>query len=104
MPERHNILANAELLGQLDFVNAKAQLAKALEATEPLINLENHVELKQARHPLIDQLKSLLMTSRLGRIISHRCYGSQYRWENHYVENLRLSPSDGPIWLIYHCA
>ncbi|MCT3358541.1 endonuclease MutS2 [Latilactobacillus curvatus] len=57
MPERHNILANAELLGQLDFVNAKAQLAKALEATEPLINLENHVELKQARHPLIDPAK-----------------------------------------------
>jgi len=57
MPERHNILANAELLGQLDFVNAKAQLAKALKATEPLINLENHVELKQARHPLIDPAK-----------------------------------------------
>ena len=36
MPERHNILANAELLGQLDFVNAKAQLAKALKATEPV--------------------------------------------------------------------
>ncbi|USF99554.1 endonuclease MutS2 [Latilactobacillus sakei] len=57
MPERHNILANAELLGQLDFVNAKAQLAKALKATEPLINAENHVDLKQARHPLIDATK-----------------------------------------------
>jgi len=53
MPERHQILANAELLGELDFVNAKAQLAKTLKATEPLINLENHVDLKQARHPLI---------------------------------------------------
>lgn len=53
VPERHQILANAELLGELDFINAKAQLAKALKATEPLLNLDNHVDLKQARHPLI---------------------------------------------------
>lgn len=53
-PYQDEIKQNATILGQLDFINAKARYAKELAATEPLLDLDNHVALRQARHPLIE--------------------------------------------------
>lgn len=53
-PYRLDILQNAYVVGRLDFVNAKATLGKALRAIVPSVSDVNHVNLKQARHPLID--------------------------------------------------
>lgn len=55
MPVADDILANASILGHLDFVNAKARYAVALKATEPSYSPQNHIRLRQARHPLLDQ-------------------------------------------------
>jgi DNA mismatch repair protein MutS2 len=41
------------LLGQIDFIAAKAKLSFALRATEPQINARGVVSLRQARHPLL---------------------------------------------------
>ncbi|WP_125982353.1 endonuclease MutS2 [Loigolactobacillus iwatensis] len=52
-PYQTEIIQNANILGHLDFANAKARYAKAIKATEPLLDDVNHVNLRQARHPLI---------------------------------------------------
>lgn len=56
-PYTGQIKANAAVLGHFDFINAKARLAKAEKATEPLVSADNDVLLRDARHPLIDPHK-----------------------------------------------
>lgn len=58
-PESDNIQKNAEVLGHLDFVNAKARYAAATKSQEPEYSPENHVRLLQARHPLLDPQKAV---------------------------------------------
>lgn len=53
-PYRHDIQNNAVILGHLDFVNAKAKLAQHQQASLPLVDQHNRINLRQARHPLID--------------------------------------------------
>lgn len=57
VPSRKEILHNAYVIGKFDFMNAKARFAKDLKAVVPVINQENHVYFKEARHPLLDQSK-----------------------------------------------
>ncbi|SJX69982.1 Recombination inhibitory protein MutS2 [Weissella confusa] len=58
-PEADNIQKNAEVLGHLDFVNAKARYAAATKSQEPEYSPENYVRLLQARHPLLDPQKAV---------------------------------------------
>lgn len=58
-PEADNIQKNAEVLGHLDFVNAKARYAAATKSQAPEYSPENHVRLLQARHPLLDPQKAV---------------------------------------------
>lgn len=58
-PEAAAILQNAEILGHLDFVNAKARYAVKIKAVEPEYSPDNHIRLMQARHPLLDQQKAV---------------------------------------------
>ncbi|CAI2586420.1 Endonuclease MutS2 [Apilactobacillus kunkeei] len=56
-PYQSEIINNSKILGHLDLINAKAKYARDLKATRPVVSNENHVNLKQARHPLIDMNK-----------------------------------------------
>ncbi|MFD1671735.1 endonuclease MutS2 [Agrilactobacillus yilanensis] len=53
MPYLRELGANGEILAHLDFMNAKARFANDMKATRPVLNAENEVDLKKARHPLI---------------------------------------------------
>ena len=55
VPYQKEIHHNAYILGQFDFMNAKAQYAKQLNATIPTVSEKNEVVFLSARHPLIDQ-------------------------------------------------
>lgn len=44
-------------LSELDFLQAKAKLAKEMKATEPSLSYDNSLYLRKARHPLIDPEK-----------------------------------------------
>ena len=46
-----------ELLTQLDVITAKGKLAWQMDATAPVLNEDGVLELKGARHPLIDEKK-----------------------------------------------
>jgi DNA mismatch repair protein MutS2 len=42
-----------DVLGRLDCLRAKALLARLLKASDPLVNAEGRIRLRQARHPLL---------------------------------------------------
>lgn len=48
------LLANIEILGQIDFISARAKLGAAMRCSMPKMNDKGIIHLKQARHPLID--------------------------------------------------
>ncbi|AFC33056.1 recombination and DNA strand exchange inhibitor protein [Paenibacillus mucilaginosus 3016] len=47
------LVVNVEILGELDFIFAKAGLARTMKATLPLLNDRGFIKLKRGRHPLI---------------------------------------------------
>lgn len=59
-----NNIANA--LTRLDFLQAKAKLAKQMKASEPKLTQDHSLELRNARHPLIDPEKVVPNDIRLG--------------------------------------
>ncbi len=58
---------NYELLTRLDFIFAKAMLAKEMDATMPLFNTEGRIRIKDGRHPLLDAKKVVPVNIRLGK-------------------------------------
>lgn len=48
------IIANADILSHIDFVFAKGELSIKMKGTEPKFNTKGYVNIKKARHPLLD--------------------------------------------------
>jgi len=59
--------ANCDLLGHIDFTFAKAKVAQTMHAVMPELNQEGRVDLKQARHPLINVNYVVPIDIRLGK-------------------------------------
>lgn len=53
-PITNNIKLTLESIGNLDLIFAKAKFSRDTNATEPIIAEEKIIDLKEARHPLID--------------------------------------------------
>lgn len=63
---REAISDDFSLLVQLDVIFAKARLAYAMKAWEPMVNDTGKIELRNARHPLIDPKTVVPICVRLG--------------------------------------
>ena len=63
---RDSIAEDVKLLTQLDVIFAKARLSFRMHAWAPLMNNEGKVELRNARHPLIDPAKVVPISLRIG--------------------------------------
>ncbi len=61
------LLQDYELLTELDFIFAKASLARELKASRPSFNTKGQIQIKDARHPLLDVRHVVPVTIRLGR-------------------------------------
>ncbi|CAK1254446.1 dsDNA-specific endonuclease/ATPase MutS2 (MutS2) [Fructobacillus tropaeoli] len=61
-----DLVTNALILGQLDFANAKARLAKSQNAQAPALSTDQSVVLNQAWHPLIGEKKAVKNDISLG--------------------------------------
>nr|ADM95040.1 mismatch repair ATPase [uncultured Atribacterota bacterium] len=48
-----DILSNYQYLGELDLIAAKAEVSRKMNALEPKLNVDGHIRLWQARHPLL---------------------------------------------------
>ena len=64
---REDISLNVKLLVQLDVIFAKAKLGYRMRAWAPLMNDKGIVELRNARHPLIDPKAVVPISLHLGR-------------------------------------
>ena len=63
---REDIADSFRMLVRLDVIFAKAKLAYRMRAWAPLMNDQGRVELRNARHPLIDQKAVVPISLRLG--------------------------------------
>ena len=63
---REAINLDYQMLVQLDVIFAKAKLAYQMRAGAPIMNDQGRVELRKARHPLIDRKTVVPITVRLG--------------------------------------
>lgn len=61
LEENQNILTN------LDFIFAKAKYAKEYQGSEPVFNTDGIIDIKQARHPLLDPKKVVPIHIYLGK-------------------------------------
>ncbi len=61
-----SIKSSYECAVELNLIFGKAQLAYAMRASAPILNNEGIIELKRARHPLIDPKKVVAVDIRLG--------------------------------------
>ena len=64
--QRETILYNYDVLVQLDTIFARAQLSYAMDAGRPLVRRRGGIDLKRARHPLLDPAKAVPVTVSLG--------------------------------------
>ena len=56
-----------KVLAKLDFIFAKALLAKEMNASEPIFNTQGNIYIKDARHPLLNKKTAVPITVSLGR-------------------------------------
>lgn len=52
--ESEGILQNQDILQSLDVIFAKGKLALEMNATRPILNKKGYINIKKARHPLLD--------------------------------------------------
>ncbi|NBG88540.1 endonuclease MutS2 [Isachenkonia alkalipeptolytica] len=52
--KENELLKNRDLLGKVDFIFAKGKLALSMKASSPKVNNRGYVNLKNARHPLLN--------------------------------------------------
>lgn len=62
-----SIKTDLRVLAKLDFIFARALLAKEMNASEPLFNTHGNIYIKDARHPLLDKKRAVPITVSLGR-------------------------------------
>lgn len=62
-----DLLYNLENMTELDFIFAKAKLSLSYNGINPKINTEKRIDLKKARHPLIDKTKVVPIDFRIGK-------------------------------------
>lgn len=66
-PYQEELEANFNIITKLDFIFAKAALAKHYKASEPIFNTKGIVNIKDGRHPLLDPAKVVPINIHLGR-------------------------------------
>ncbi len=62
-----SIAQDYQILTELDFIFAKANLAREMKATCPVFNEKRQILIKEGRHPLLDPSKVVPVTIRLGQ-------------------------------------
>lgn len=65
-PHLESLHTDFKMLTELDFIFARASLAMEQNATMPIFNTKGYINLKKARHPLIDKKKVVPIDVSLG--------------------------------------
>ncbi len=65
-PYTESLTLNLEILARLDFIFAKAALSRHYKCSEPRLNQDGRIHIKDGRHPLLDPQKVVPITIWLG--------------------------------------
>ena len=60
---------NLKMIEKLDFIFSKGKLSIDMDATEPVINTERRIRMKDARHPLMDKTTAVPLQFDIGKDI-----------------------------------
>lgn len=63
----YELKTDMDILAELDFIFARAILAKNMKASEPIFSNNKHINIKQGRHPLLDPHKVVPIDIHLGK-------------------------------------
>ncbi|MBR6478691.1 MAG: DNA mismatch repair protein MutS [Lachnospiraceae bacterium] len=66
---------NVRMVEKLDYLFSKGKLSLQLDGTEPKINTERRIVLREARHPLMDKSVSVPLSFRMGESMAR--YGTE---------------------------
>ena len=66
------LMEDIRVIQKLDFMFAKGKLSLEMDAVEPKINLEQYMELKGARHPMLEKESCVPLDFQIGRGITVR--------------------------------
>ena len=66
IPYKDELQLDMNLIGKLDFIFAKAKYSKNINGITPKINKDKKINIKNARHPLIDKNKVVPISINLG--------------------------------------
>lgn len=61
------LLENIRVIEKLDFMFAKGKLSLDMDGIEPKINLEQYMEIKKARHPMLEKESCVPLDFQIGR-------------------------------------
>ncbi len=61
------LLTNQDIISELDVIFAKVKFAMATKSTMPSLNNDGYVDIRKARHPLLDSHKVVPINATLGR-------------------------------------
>lgn len=64
---KESVMNSLWLLTELDYIFAKAKLAQKMKATKPVLNDRSYIELRNARHPLLDKNSVVPISITLGK-------------------------------------
>ena len=65
-PYIEELKLDIDIIGKLDYIFAKVKYSKEIKGITPIINKDNKIDLKNARHPLIDKEKVVPISVNLG--------------------------------------
>jgi len=69
-PYTKELRLDFDTIGKLDFIFAKAKFSNALQATQPFINENKEIHLKNATHPFLEKDKAVPISFDLGKDFS----------------------------------
>lgn len=61
------LMEDIRVIEKLDFIFVKGKLSLEMDGTEPKINLEQYMELKGARHPMLDKASCVPLDFQIGK-------------------------------------
>ncbi|WP_227936653.1 endonuclease MutS2 [Alkalihalobacillus deserti] len=61
-----DLLHNLTILAAFDFIFAKARYAKQIKASEPMLNEDGYINMRKARHPLLEENEVVPINVELG--------------------------------------
>ena len=70
IPYIEELKLDIDIIGKLDFIFAKAKYSKEIKGITPIIDKDKKINLKNARHPLIDKEKVVPISVNLGNDFS----------------------------------